>query len=71
MIRSISARYEAELHRETMQTELVYGAAQHHQLAVWSSGTIRAQGARGLGLNSRNGPGCRFVLIVAVVALFD
>ena len=44
--------YEAEFFREAIPSELLYGAAQHHQLAVWSSGMIRAQGARGPGLNS-------------------
>ena len=48
--------YEAEFFRETIPSELLYGAAQHHQLAGWASGMIRAQGARGF--NSRNGPCC-------------
>ena len=33
-------------------------AVVRHQLAVWSSGMIRASGARGPGFNSRNGPCC-------------
>ena len=33
-------------------------AVVRHQLAVWSSGMIRASGARGPGFNSRNGPYC-------------
>ena len=32
-----------------------------HQMSVWSSGMIRASGARGLGFDSRNRPICRAV----------
>ena len=51
MIQSISTRCEAELHRETMQTKLVYGAARHRQLAVGSSGRIRAFALRARGVS--------------------
>ena len=52
----------------TQRSNSIPCATDHHQLAVWSSGMIRASGARGPGLNSRNGPCCSQCMTGALCA---